>query len=450
MAHRHAMLYRYGYGGSIGRPGQHSQHEYGYRESPPPAINRVDMSPRYMPADMNTPSLSDITRAASAQDDDHGFTRYFRRQAVKGLSPRLMTNVLSGDNNVSTIRFVLALMVLWSHSFAFYFDDEKREPIALLMRGLYNAGNVGVACFLIMSGALVLRSWETSRGVGSFFVKRAKRLYPAYMIAVFVGAFVVAPIYAGMNPFSLLRRDFGEWLAANIVFRGYAPVDHVFVHSPISVINGSLWSIGYEVICYIALMIGAAVLRHRLVTGCWAMMVVLTGAKVFADLTGWNPGFGIIGAILGWPYLWFSVAGWFMTGMLFYLHRDAIPRHRGLVAAIGLGWAAMIWLPSDLMAARILMDVFYTPMLAYVLFYLCSKPRLAVEKTARTHDLSYGMYLYAFPIQQIILAEFGHGLAFPVYIGLSVLCTLVISLASWTWIEKRFVSAKPISSAKSA
>lgn len=40
----------------------------------------------------------------------------------------------------------------------------------------------------------------------------------------------------------------------------------------------------------------------------------------------------------------------------------------------------MIWLPSDLMAARILMDVFYTPMLAYVLFYLCSKQHLAVKK----------------------------------------------------------------------
>lgn len=176
-------------------------------------------------------------------------------------------------------------MVLWSHSFAFYFGDEKRKPLALLMRGLYNASNFGVTGLLIMSGAPILRSWETIRGAGSFVVKRAKRLYPAYMVAVFVGAFVVAPIYAGIDPFSLLRRDFGDWLAANIVFRGYAPVDHVFVHSPISVINGSLWSIGYEVICYIALMIGAAVLRHRLVASCWAMMAVLAGTKVLAKLT---------------------------------------------------------------------------------------------------------------------------------------------------------------------
>jgi peptidoglycan/LPS O-acetylase OafA/YrhL len=261
---------------------------------------------------------------------------------------------------------------------------------------------------------------------------------------VFFGAFIVAPIYAGIAPLDLLRTTFLRWLVANILFRGYAPVDNVFVHSPIPLINGSLWSIGYEVVCYIALVAAAALLRARLVIGCWAAMAILIGAKVFADLTGWNPGFGIIGAILGWPYLWFSVAGWFVTGMLFYLHRDLIPRHPLLLTAIGLFWAAIIWLPKDVLTARILMDVFYIPTLAYMLFYLCSRPRLTIEKTARTHDLSYGMYLYAFPIQQIILAEFGHVLPFPAYVGLSVLCTLLVSLASWTWIEKRFVSAKPI------
>lgn len=103
MAHRNAMLYRYGYGGSIGRSGQHSQHEYGYHESPPPVIGRVDMPPPYMPADTNTPPLSDITRAAPAQNDDRGTARYFRRQAVKDLSPQLMTNVLSGNKNIRKI-----------------------------------------------------------------------------------------------------------------------------------------------------------------------------------------------------------------------------------------------------------------------------------------------------------------------------------------------------------
>ncbi len=395
---------------------------------------------------MSMPPVSDLAGPAPVDSGHAGYgqARQLWARANGRHLPRLMTNVLSGDNNVSTMRLVLALMVLWSHSFAFYFDDEKREPLAVLMRGLYNAGNVGVACFLIMSGALVLRSWETSRSFRSFAVKRAKRLYPAYLVAVFCGAFVVAPIYAGIDPLTLLRREFARWLVANIFFRGYAPVDNVFVQSPIGLINGSLWSIGYEVICYIGLVVAAVLLGRRLVAGCWAAMIVLTGAKVFADLSGWNPGFGIVGAVLGWPYLWFSVAGWFVTGMLFYLYRDAIPRHRGLLATIAAVALAMIWAPADQLAARVLMDVFYTPMLAYGLFYLCSKPRLAVEKTARTHDLSYGMYLYAFPIQQIILVEFGHGLGFAAYVALSVLCTLLVALTSWTWIEKRFVTARPV------
>jgi peptidoglycan/LPS O-acetylase OafA/YrhL len=390
---------------------------------------------------MSMPPVSDTVSPTFL---DHAVLRYIRGYAAGGLSPRLMTNVLSGDNNVSTMRFILALMVLWSHSFAFYFDDEKREPIALLTRGLYNAGNVGVACFLIMSGALVLRSWETSRSFRSFLSKRARRLYPAYIVAVFFGAFVVAPIYAGIDPLALFVRGLGKWLIANIVFLGYAPVDDVFVNSPITVINGSLWSIRYEVTCYLGLVVGAVLLRHHLIKACWAAMIVLIGAKVFADVTGWNPGFGFVGAMLGWPYLWFSVAGWFVTGMLFYLHRDAIPRHRGLLLAIAVVMLGMIWLPADPLIGRVLMDIFYTPMLAYGLFYICSKPRIAIEHTARTHDLSYGMYLYAFPIQQIILAESGHRLGFPVYVVLSVICTLLVAWVSWTWIEKRFVSAKPV------
>lgn len=390
---------------------------------------------------MSTPPASDIARTVPA---DRGIVWHLHRRATDRQLPRLMTNILSGNNNVSAMRFALALMVLWSHSFAFYLGDEKREPIALVMRGLYNAGNIGVACFLIMSGALVLRSWETSRNLKSFIIKRAKRLYPAYLVAVFFGAFIVAPIYANISLPILIYQQFGRWLVANLLFQGYAPVDDVFVRSPITLINGSLWSIRYEVICYISLVAGAALLRRHLTTGCWTALALLTGAKVFADLTGWNPGFGFIGAILGWPYLWFSVAGWFVTGMLFYIHRDAIPRHRRLLATIVVAMMAMIWLPSTPLTARLLMDVFYTPSLAYVLFYLCSKPRSAIEQTARTHDLSYGMYLYAFPIQQIILAEIGHRFGFLTYIGLSIVCTLVVALASWTLIEKRFVTAKAI------
>lgn len=390
------------------------------------------------------PPLNQKDRPASVRAYNGRATRFLDIRLIDANAPRLMTNVLSGDNNVSTIRVCLALMVLWSHSFAFYFADEKREPIARLLRGLYNAGNVGVACFLIMSGALVLRSWETSHSLKVFVIKRAKRLYPAYMVAVFLGAFVVAPIYASLDPLALLRTEFVKWLFKNVLFRGYAPVDDVFVHSPIKIINGSLWSIGYEVICYAGLVVAAAALRTRLAIGCWIMMLILTTAKVYADLTGWNPGFGIIGAIFGWPYLWFSVAGWFVTGMLFYLHRNAIPRHPLILTMIGMCWTGMVWIPDAVITSRILMDIVYIPTLAYILFYICSLQRMGIERTARSHDLSYGMYLYAFPIQQIILTEWGYALPFPAYVALSVLVTLVISLASWTWIEKRFVSPKSI------
>ncbi|MDP1028040.1 acyltransferase [Sphingomonas sp. KR1UV-12] len=355
-------------------------------------------------------------------------------------APLLMTNILNGDNNVTVARLMLALMVLWSHSFAIYLGDEGIEPIAQLTRGLYNAGNVGVACFLILSGALILRSWESSSSAWRFTVKRAQRLYPAYLVAVFAGAYIVAPIYAGLDPWGLLRQSFPTWLGANLVFRGYAPVDQVFEGAPIAAINGSLWSIWYEVFCYIGLVAGVSLLRQRFVVGCWVVLAILTAAKIYADLTGWNPGFGIIGAVVGWPLLWFSVAGWFVTGMLFHAYRTAIPRSPLILLGIAVAWLAATWLPSQQLTARILMDVIYTPGLAYILFYVCSTPKTSVEMRARANDLSYGMYLYAFPTQQIIRAELGPGQPFLVYFALSATCTLVLSIVSWKLVERPFMA----------
>lgn len=347
----------------------------------------------------------------------------------------LMDRVISGDNNISTIRLALALMVLWSHSFAFYYGTEAGEPISVLTRGLYNAGNVGVACFLIMSGALVLRSWEKSAPI-DFLIKRLLRLYPAYFVAVFFGAFIVAPIYAGLPLSQVITDHFLKWLLKNIAFNGYAPVDGVFVHSPVKVINGSLWSIFFEVICYIAMTAAVVLFRKGLVPILCSVLVLLTACKMYADGMGWNPGFGIIGKLFGWPYLWFSVGSWFVTGMLFYKLRAHIPRSPAILMLIGVTIASAIWLPQQPIVAKVIVDVLYVPCLAYCLFYLCSSPKRAEEELARRYDLSYGLYLYAFPLQQMILSGFDYHVPFFIYVATAAIVTTAMAFMSWNFIER--------------
>ena len=99
-------------------------------------------------------------------------------------------------NNFDAIRLAMALLVVWSHSFAIYMASEDREPISLLTNGLYNAGNVGVLVFFIISGFLICQSYNQRKTVRRYFERRVRRIYPGYVIATVVCAFVVIPVFS--------------------------------------------------------------------------------------------------------------------------------------------------------------------------------------------------------------------------------------------------------------
>src|SRR6185295_19514916 len=90
---------------------------------------------------------------------------------------------LQRRNNFDAIRLAMALLVVWSHSFALYLGSEKTEPLSLLLNGAYNSGNIGVMVFFIISGFLVTQSFVTSKSLTRFMARRIRRIYPGYLVA---------------------------------------------------------------------------------------------------------------------------------------------------------------------------------------------------------------------------------------------------------------------------
>ena len=338
--------------------------------------------------------------------------------------PRL---VAQGPNNFDAIRIAMALLVVWSHSFALYLGTEADEPIALLTGGAFNAGNLGVDVFFMVSGLLITQSFERSSSRWRFMQKRVARIYPGYLVATGLCAFVLLPCYAGVH-YSLAT--IGKTLGLNMLLQGWFVDPNPFVHNPGQTLNGALWSIPFEFWCYLGVLAVGTLGLLRRARRVWLLLGygVVIALHVWCDATGRKPGGGFVGVIIGWPYLWMRMLPCFMAGMLVYLYREELPRSGWLAAA---GVLALIGAAHW---SNLAVDVLSPFTIAYAMFYLAFNTR--VFNAARYGDFSYGTYLYAFPIQQLLIANLN--LPFPIFIATSMVLALMAGVISWHGVEKWF------------
>ena len=337
-------------------------------------------------------------------------------------------------NNFDAIRLAMALLVVWSHAFAIYKGSEDREPISLVMNGTLNAGNIGVFVFFIISGFLICQSFDRRKTLRNYFERRVRRIYPGYMVAAAICAFVVIPIFSSHADLSVT--EILKTVGLNLLLRNYFPPSDVFEGGAV---NGSLWSIPFEFWCYIGLaMLGLL----RLLAARWSIVVIacLTMlVRAWFDLAGRKPGGGLVEFIVGWPYAWFVVLPCFLSGVVLYLYRDVVPRS-GLAALAGLALLVFIAsLPIDPTYRSCLVHLLFPLVVAYGVICIAFSPSIKLHNVARFGDFSYGTYLYAYPIQQALFSVFGDKLTFQIYIPTSMFLALLAGAVSWYTVERWFL-----------
>lgn len=338
-------------------------------------------------------------------------------------------------NNLDFVRFFLAACVAFTHSFNLLYGDNT-DPLGVATGGAIGLGGEAVNGFFIISGFLITQSWQQQGNFAGFLKNRVLRIYPGFLVAVLFCTLLVAPLGSAGAEFYFSRLDYwrvgGDMLLLKFRAVPGAFADNAFPGN----VNGSLWTISYEFVCY--LMVAALGVWGVLKRKPFLLLFFLVALTLsIASHLQWQiqPLLqSLVKNLQSWPRFIAS----FVAGMLFYLYRDRIPYDRRLFLLALLGF---------LFCALVLRSVaLATPVFgSYCLLYLAFHPKLPLKHFARRGDFSYGVYLYAFPVQQLLALYAGQYLNGLGMFAVSMLISLLLAWLSWNLVEKpclRFKSKK--------
>jgi peptidoglycan/LPS O-acetylase OafA/YrhL len=342
-------------------------------------------------------------------------------------------------NHFDFLRFALAALVILSHSYPLLRGNNDTEPLSVATGGQLTFGELAVNCFFSLSGFLITQSWLRSRGPVDYLRKRVLRIYPGFIVTCLISGLLIAPAVAVprgqfWQEFSPLKFLLFQLVVLKLVLpRGVT----YFPETPLRAINGSLWSIPYEFLCYLGVallgMLGGFRRRWTILAVCLALCVL----QALHVWLGFSPTVNLrLEFFVGTPRVWFRVGSCFAAGAAFYMYRDRIPYSgRWFLAALVLLVAAGLW-----WEARLLPVVF--PLLGtYVLLYVAFQ-QSPLNGFGRHGDFSYGLYLYAFPIQQMLVQNLGRSTHPLVLAALAFPLTLLAAFLSWHIVERPFLRLK--------
>jgi peptidoglycan/LPS O-acetylase OafA/YrhL len=325
------------------------------------------------------------------------------------------------QNNFDLLRFVAATLVLIDHSFVLTGRGAIPGPL-----GYETLGGFAVAVFFVISGFLIAASWERRPALGEFARKRALRILPAYFMVVSVCALILGPALTQLPVGEYLRHpQTWDYFGNLSFFQLRRPLPGVFSENPIpNVINGSLWTLPVEIAMYVAL---AAFGRAGVLTRRGTVVLVTAIAIVWFGWSFSSPAASLLGPVTQAAARAVHLALWFFAGSALWLWRDRVVYRVDL----GVGLLVLAWLTRGTVAGEFLFHV----MIPYGLLWIACLRVRWMNRFGRSGDFSYGMYLWAFPVQQT-LVQFDAG-SWPqlAYVAVSFFVTLAGAVVSWHAVE---------------
>lgn len=349
--------------------------------------------------------------------------------------PSLADRLGTTDNAIGFVRLSLAALVVFGHGLPL---GGFTSPV---FSGVHGSAVNG---FFIVSGYLILASGLRCRP-RAFVWRRFLRIYPGYILALVVTAFVLAPLAAFLEPGA-------SWHSASAIRYVLGALDMKPSQDGIDATlltvprpglwNASLWTLFYECLAYagVLVLVAIPVLRRHRRGLLWVLVAVGGVLNIFPAL---QEPFGVLPGPLP------QIAGngarlwtFFAIGMLVHEYASRLRPTRGVVSVSLLLWVVTTQLGLGVpFALRTLAELVLLPVI------VLGAGALLRTRIGATRDLSYGLYVFACPVQQILLVlgvgQFGW---LPTVLS-CLLCTMPIAWASWTFIEKPALSLKRLVSA---
>jgi peptidoglycan/LPS O-acetylase OafA/YrhL len=287
------------------------------------------------------------------------------------------------ENNFGALRWLAALAVILAHAYAL------RQEGGLYQRltGL-DLGWSAVVVFFTLSGFLICRSAERRTPL-AFWTARLLRIFPGLVVCTALTAAALATVTTlPLADYAVAPQTLRFALGTGTLVSTEYALPGVFADHPVTLANGSLWTLRYELLCY-ALIFGLVeAARHlrlplaRILPVCIALCVAGRAA-----LAAWGHG-PVQAANLLELFLPFCIGAWFAV-------RGA-PAPRPALVALAIG-AACVLAPTPLRVPAAAAAI------ALATLALAFWRNAALRAASRLPDYSYGIYIYAYPIQQIVL-----------------------------------------------
>jgi peptidoglycan/LPS O-acetylase OafA/YrhL len=324
------------------------------------------------------------------------------------------------NNNLDLIRLIAAIMVVFCHAFPISLGTAFTDPLSTVSHGQTSFGNLAVCIFFFYGGFLIMGSAERSRTARSFFKKRISRLFPSLIAVVLLCVFVLGPI--------LTTSGLGVYFSSSAAYKYLLNAVLIPIHDLPGVfttniygqtVNGPLWTLPIEFLCYVL---------------CFLLfrMHITEEKKMKYSLIAFLPGYFLMSMILvRIPVLKEALRpmGMFYVGMLYYVYRDKIKMNSW--AALGATAVLCISIPFGILEYTVLFCLPYV--LAYTAFAV-PKPKTFLDGKA---DISYQLYLTAWPIQQILCQCFGGSMNPWLNFIIAVPCSIAAAIGIYMLVEKR-------------
>ncbi|MFN8285112.1 MAG: acyltransferase [Chitinophagales bacterium] len=340
------------------------------------------------------------------------------------------------NNNFDFIRFLAASFVIITHSQALL-GHGGNDWLSSISRGTMQFSHLGVAIFFTISGYLIAQSLIRSKTYSGYLWKRFLRIFPGLAVVLLLLILLLGPV-VGSLPLKEYFSSGQTWgvLLTLSLYKLNIVLPGVFSTNPMTnVINGSLWTLAYEFSFYLLLLVagitGLIKNRYVVLLGWVVLFAARTYLRskifVYDYATPYLLGLNVM-YVVEWSLF-------FGAGTLLYLFREEIKFNVFIfVAAVAVTIAAVYFNET---AGRI---VYYLT-LPYIIFYLSFLPG-ALNHFGKYGDFSYGIYIYAYPVQQTLVYFLGPDTGVALLAAVSFACTLPLAIASWYLVEKKALAFK--------
>lgn len=330
---------------------------------------------------------------------------------------------MSNRNNLTFLRWLAAGLVLYGHSFVLL---GLPEP---LFMGWVPLGPLGVYIFFAISGYLVAQSWESDPHPVRFLQRRALRIFPGLVVCTVLSVFLLGPLLTSLPLGDYFLHPSTRGYFSNIALYITFHLPGVFETNRFAnAVNGSLWSLPVEFLMYLVLVLFGLL---RVPRAGWVALVV--GLMLLAKLWA-MPSQDMLVFYRTDVRQVVSCGVYFWVGAVFF--RYGLKR---LFSTTSIFIAIIVWLCLSRWTELFFMASWvFLPFLALA-FGLATSSWLS---RLANYDYSYGIYIYAFPIQQTVIKLWPQ-MPFELYLAVTSGATLGLAALSWHWVEHPALGFKP-------